>query len=147
MMNSKWRRLRVPASSLVLGTGVACAVGIGSTWASAAFSESITVCVVVALYLSGRGETDAEAVLGSRADERQDLVRLQAANLSLAVTVVAVVGACIISAAAGAAFWPYEVLAVLLGISYLVGLSRYSFRQDAGAGAPHHDDVASRRPI
>jgi hypothetical protein len=53
-MTSKRRRLRVPASSLLLGTGAACAVGIGSTWASAAFSESIAVCVVVALYLSGR---------------------------------------------------------------------------------------------
>jgi hypothetical protein len=72
---------------------------------------------------------------------------LQAANLSLAVTVVGVVGACIISAAAGAAFWPYEVLAVLIGISYLIGLGRYSFRRDVVPVAPHHNDIAPRRRI
>jgi hypothetical protein len=125
MSRKNYRRLRVPASSLLLGTAVALAVGLGWNWSGAIFSEMVTLCAVTIVYLAGGSDSDTGAVLGDRPDERQELIRLKAANLAMIVALVAVVGACIIAAAVKAAFWPFEVLVVIIGVSYLVGLGIY----------------------
>jgi fatty acid desaturase len=130
MTRGKHDRLRVPASSLVFGTGIALAVSLGDGWPSGLFSEMVTLCGVTILYFAGGGDTDAGAVLGGRPDERQKLVRLKAANLSLAVALTAMVGACVIAAAARTAFWPYEPLAVIIGVAYLIGLGVYGVDRD-----------------
>jgi hypothetical protein len=125
MSRNNYRRLRVPASSLLLGTAVALAVGLGWNWSGAIVSEMVTLCAVTVVYLAGGSDSDTGAVLGDRPDERQELIRLKAANLAMIVALVAVVGACIIAAAVKVAFWPFEVLVVIIGMSYLVGLGIY----------------------
>jgi hypothetical protein len=120
------RRLLTPGIAAVAGTVIAASVGIRQGWGPALLSEFVVICWVALLYIIGGAATDTGAVLGQRDDERQHLVGLKAARLSLAAVLGAVVGACFIAAVAGYPFWPFEVLAVIIGVVYFIGLRVYS---------------------
>jgi len=81
----------------------------------------------------GGDDTDAGAVIGQHDDERQQLVGRRAARLSLTVVLFAIVILCVIAAAAHYAIWPFEVLVVVIAISYFVGLGFYGVDPDAEA--------------
>lgn len=139
---SQWIRHRfwTPALAAVFGTGIAFAIGIGWGWRGALVSEVVTLIWSAILYAAGGEDTDVGAVLGGRADERQKLVRLRAAQLSMVVTLVAVVVACVIAAAVKVAFWPFEVLAVIIGVAYLGGLTVYGLGREANAEGTEQED-------
>jgi hypothetical protein len=80
--------------------------------------------------LLGRSDSDTGSVIGQRDDERQQLVGLQAARLSLAIALTAIVVGCLIAAAANYAIWPFEALLVIIGIAYFVGLRVYGVDPD-----------------
>jgi hypothetical protein len=121
------RRLRTPVFALVFGSVISTAIGIGQSWIGAAITYAVTAVVAGIFYVVGwsESESDASAVIGGRADERQKLVRLRAAQAGLVTAVVAAGIACLISAIVKAAFWPYEVIVDVVVVAYLIGLRAY----------------------
>jgi hypothetical protein len=126
-------RLQTPAAAVLAGAGIACAFGIRQDWSSAIIAAAVTLCLAGALYFIGGQDTDLGAVLGQRDDERQQLVALRAAQLSLIGVFYALVAACVIAAAVKHAFWPFEILVDITGVSYLIGLAVYGFGSDVPA--------------
>lgn len=120
MTRRKHPRLWTPATTLLAGTGIALAFGISKSWPVAILAEVVTLCVAGSLYFVGGQDTGIGAVIGQQDDERQQLVALRAARLALVVVFFAVIAACVIAAAAKHAFWPFELLAVIAGISYFI---------------------------
>ena len=138
MTRSKYSRLLTPAVALLAGSGIACAVGIRQNWSAAIASEAIALCWATALYFWGRSDTDTGAVLSQQEDERQQLVGLKATQLALAAVIFAIVVVCLIAAASKYEIWPYQVLLVIIGIAYFVGMRAYGFDGDeSGNGAAH----------
>jgi hypothetical protein len=133
---SKHRRLWTPAVGIVAGSAIAAAVGISQGWWSAVASELIALGWAGSLYVIGGKDSDIGAGVGAQADERQELVKLRAARLCLAVVVVAIVAGCLIAAATKNPIWPFQVVAVLIGIAYFYGLWLY--------GADHEEPDAER---
>jgi hypothetical protein len=135
------RRLWTPAIAVLAGSAIAVAVGISQSWISALTSELVALGWAVSLYVIGGKDTDIGAAVGAQGDERQELVKLRAARLCLAVVVVAVVAGCLIAAAAKHAIWPFQAGAVLIGVSYFYGLWFYGTgREEADRAAREHED-------
>lgn len=141
MIASKHRRLWTPAVAAVAGTAIAVAVGVHQSWWSALASEIVALAWAVSLYVIGGRDTDIGAAVGASADERQELVKLRAARLCLAVVIVAIIAGCLIAAATKHAIWPFQLVAVLIGLAYFYGLWFYgSGREEADAAAREHED-------
>jgi hypothetical protein len=141
MTVSKHRRLWTPAVAVVAGSAIAAAVGISQGWWTALASELIALGWAVSLYVIGGRDSDIGAAVGAPGDERQELVKLRAARLCLAVVVVAIVGGCLIAAATKNPIWPFQAVAVLVGIAYFYGLWFYgSAREEANATAAEAED-------
>jgi hypothetical protein len=141
MTSRKHRRLWTPAIAVVAGTAVAASVGISQSWWSALASELIALGWAVSLYVIGGKDTDVGAAVGAQGDERQELVKLRAARLCLAVVVVAVIAGCVIAAATKNPIWPFQAGAVLIGIAYFYGLWFYgAAREEANAAAAATED-------
>lgn len=140
MIVAKHRRLWTPAVAVVAGTAIAIAVGIHQSWWSALASELVALGWAVSLYVIGGKDTDIGAAIGASADERQELVKLRAARLCLAVVVIAIVAGCLIAAATKNAIWPFQVFAVLIGLAYFYGLWFYgSAREEADAAGREYE--------
>jgi hypothetical protein len=144
MTASTYQRLRTPAVAVLAGTAIAVAVGIHQSWWSALFSEAVALGWAAGLYRIGGKDTDIGAIVGAQGDERQELVKLRAARLCLAVVVVAVVAGCLIAAATKHAIWPFQAGAVLIGLAYFYGLWLYGTDRDeadraALEGETHRD--------
>jgi uncharacterized membrane protein len=136
MTSRKQRRLWTPAIAVVAGSAIATSVGISQSWWSALASELVALGWAVSLYVIGRRDTDVGAALSAQGDERQELVKLRAARLCLAVVVVAVVAGCVVAAATKNPIWPFQTSAVLIGVSYFYGLWFYgAAREEANAAA------------
>ena len=141
MTARKHRRLWTPAIAVLAGSAIAVAVGISQSWFSALLSELVALGWAVTLYVIGGKDTDIGAAVGAAGDERQELVKLRAARLCLAVVVVAVVAGCLIAAATKHAIWPFQAGAVLIGISYFHGLWFYGTgREEVDRAAREQDD-------
>ena len=141
MTQNKHRRLWTPALAVGGGTVIAVAIGIGQSWLGALLAEILTLCYGTALYSAAWHDTDVGAVIGRRSDERQQLILLKAARLSLLATGVAVIVACPIAAAVKVAIWPYQILAGIIAVSYLVGLRLYGIDPDeAHTAAAEYSD-------
>jgi hypothetical protein len=139
MTVSKHRRLWTPAAAMTAGTAIAVAVGIHQSWWSALASEAVALGWALSLYLIGGRDTDIGAAVGAEGDERQELVKLRAARLCLAVVVVGIVAGCLVAAATKQAIWPFQAFAVLIGIAYFYGLWFYGTDRDDAAERPHED--------
>lgn len=147
MTARKYPRLWTPAVAVVAGTTIAAAVGISQSWWSALISELVALAWAVALYVIGGRDTDIGAAVGAQGDERQELVKLRAARLCLAVVVVALVAGCLIAAATKHAIWPFQAGAVLIGISYFYGLWFYgTYREEADGCTPDHESSRDETP-
>jgi membrane protein YqaA with SNARE-associated domain len=115
-----------PMFALIAGSAIAISVGAGEhRWKFLLIAEIVTVLGAAVLYLIGRGDSDVADVAGGRADERQKLIALKASRLSQLVGLGATLLACVIAAASKKSFWPYEVLFVVIGLSYWAGIGIY----------------------
>jgi hypothetical protein len=116
--------------------GIAGAWVIGSrTWEPAIVIAVVAVGQTVARYIWAGEDTDESALLGSRADERQRQVGLQARALAGAVAIAAAYTGLVIALAVKRAdAWPYAALLAVTGFAYLLGLSSY------GSGEPGPED-------
>jgi hypothetical protein len=130
MTRNDYRRLWTPAAAAVFGTTIALAVAISQGWGTALISELVALAWAVGLYRLGGRDSDIGAVVSAHGDERQELVKLRAARLCLAVVVVAVVAGCLIAAITKHPIWPFQVGAVVIGIAYFYGLWLYGTDHD-----------------
>jgi hypothetical protein len=129
-------RLRKPLLRGIALLGIACAWVIGSrTWEPAIVIAIVAVGQTVARYIWAGEDTDESALLGSRADERQRQVGLQARALAGAVAIAAAYTGLVIALAVKRAdAWPFAALLAVTGFAYLLGLSSY------GSGVPSPED-------
>jgi len=129
-------RLRKPLLRGIALLGIAGAWVIGSrTWEPAIVIAIVAVGQTVARYIWAGEDTDESALLGSRADERQRQVGLQARALAGAVAIAAAYTGLVIALAVKRAdAWPYAALLAVTGFAYLLGLSSY------GSGEPGPED-------
>jgi hypothetical protein len=129
-------RLRKPLLRGIALLGIACAWVIGSrTWEPAIVIAIVAVGQTVARYIWAGEDTDESALLGSRADERQKQVGLQARALAGAVAIAAAYTGLVIALAVKRAdAWPFAALLAVTGFAYLLGLSSY------GSGEPGPED-------
>ena len=129
-------RLRKPLLRGIALLGIAGAWVIGSrTWEPAIVIAIVAVGQTVARYIWAGEDTDESALLGSRADERQKQVGLQARALAGAVAIAAAYTGLVIALAVKRAdAWPYAALLAVTGFAYLLGLSSY------GSGEPGPED-------
>jgi hypothetical protein len=116
--------------------GIAAAWAIGSpTWGLAIVIAVVAVGQTVYWYTWAGEDTDESALLGSRADERQKQVGLQARALAGAVAMAAAYTGLVITLAVKIAdAWPFAALLAITGFAYLLGLSSY------GSGEPGPED-------
>lgn len=134
MNRSSYRRLRTPVFTLVFGSVISTAIGIGQSWTGAAITYAVTAIISAIFLLYGWSESDAAAVLSGKADERQELVRLKAAHAGLVIAVLAVGMACLVSAVVRATFWPYEVIVDVVALTYLIALRVYGVSLPSSEG-------------
>jgi hypothetical protein len=129
-------RLRKPLLRGIALLGIACAWVIGSrTWEPAIVIAIVAVGQTVYRYIWAGEDTDESALLGSRADERQKQVGLQARALAGAVAIAAAYTGLVIALAVKRAdAWPFAALLAVTGFAYLLGLSSY------GSGEPGPED-------
>lgn len=134
-------RLRKPIIRALAGTGVAAAWAIGSPhWWLAIVIEVSTLGYSVGWYRWGGQDTDEGALIGSRADERQQIVGQQAMALAAKFALIgAYVGVVVTLAVKPAEAWPFVAVLAVGGFGYLFGLSQYGqsdSADDTGDGLP-----------
>jgi hypothetical protein len=142
-------RLRKPAVIAVAGLVFAAAwlVRGGPLWWISIPALIAAPARAMYLYWGGGQDTDAGALAGSRADERQQLLSLQSRALACNLAVIAAFIGLIVAIAVKAAWWwPFLVILGIAGLGYLFGLSNYGATEE---GTP--DDLESghqtRSPI
>ena len=150
MMNFIPARLRKPLLRTLAGLVFAGA------WALGGGPGRWPVTIVIAITALGQGmiryawageDTDEGALLGSRADERQQLVGQRALALAGKIALAAAyVGLVVTVAYKRADAWPFAAMFAITGFGYLLGLSNY------GSGEPAADDGvdaghAARSPV
>jgi hypothetical protein len=137
-------RLRKPLYRTLAGLLVAGAWAIGSSG-----QGRWPLTVVIAIASLGQGviryawageDTDEGALLGSRADERQQLVGQKALALAGKIALAAAyIGVLVTLAVKQADVWPFLAMFAITGFGYLLGLSNY------GSGEPAADDGMTSR--
>jgi hypothetical protein len=140
MTRNRHARLARPAFAMLSGSAIATAFGIRLGWKFAVITEAVTLMAAFVLYLLGGEDTDTGAILGNRADERQELVTLRASRLCSLVAVCSLVVAFVIAVALKKTYWPFEVLYLVTVISYCVGLGVYGAKERSGAAEADRED-------
>ena len=77
------------------------------------------------------------AIIGHRADERQESIRVRARSLAAQVAGLAALIGYVIELARGGAVWPFELFVAVLAGSFLAGLVIY---RAGGAGPANGPD-------
>jgi hypothetical protein len=136
------RSLWSPTIAATTGSAIAVAFGIRHGWHSAVICEVVVLMTAGLLYLRGAEDTDTGAILGFRADERQQTVKLKAMRLAAVTAIYALAVAFVIAVALKVTYWPYAVLYLVTAASYFVGLGVYGQdREGAQAAAAASEDV------
>ena len=137
MIMTRHGRLLAPAVMAIGGTVIAAAVVIGQGWAAAVPVEVVTVAAAIGYYVLGGHGGDLGAIVGHRADERQESIRVRARALAAQVAGLAALAGYVIELARGSAVWPFEVFVAVLAGSFLAGLVIY---RAGGAGPANGPD-------
>jgi hypothetical protein len=124
-MNVNRSRLRAPLLMLALGSASAAIFGVVQGWTSAVGIEALVVVIAVIYYVGGGRDGDVSALVRGQPDERQASVRTRAQALVGKVMSVAVVAAFLIAVVVRTTIWPFEILVILAGVTFFVGLAIY----------------------
>lgn len=140
------RRLRAPVVTVACGLALAVAVAVVSRWVAAVPVAVLALIAAGVYYWLGGTETDVGALIGSRPDERQEVVRLRVrAFAAAALLVMATVGA-VVAAALDRPAWPYAAIVGVGAIVFGGGLvwyprsSRVGGRESLGAVGARLDE-------
>lgn len=142
MIMTRHPRLRAPAVMATGGTVIAAAVVIGQGWAAAVPVEVVTIAAAIGYYLLGGRGGDLAAIIGRRADERQESIRVRARSLAAQAAGLAALIGYVIELARGGAVWPFELFVAVLAGSFLAGLVIYRTRGAAPDGE-HEEQSAT----
>jgi hypothetical protein len=135
MTRRKHPRVWAPISVGIMGSAIVVAVGVSRGW-GAAIGVAVAVFVIAAFfYLVGGSDSDAGAVFGNRADERQALVALKAQALALRVMVLGALVGWAIAIALKGLYWPFDLIFSAGGITFWIGLGIYGVREDSPIGS------------
>ena len=130
-------RLRKPVGIALAGTAYAAAwlVHGGNGWQWAIVAEVGVIALAIGWYVRGGGrDNDEDALAGSRADERQQLLSLRSWALAGKVAMFAAfAGATIAVAARAGWWWPFAAIFAVTGFGYLLGLSTYGVGEEGPA--------------
>jgi uncharacterized membrane protein len=145
MTMTKRRRIQwwIPLTILVVGSAISLSVGLGQRSGRAiVIGEVVTVVVAVVRMLLSAGTSDLGAVLGNRVDERQALIRLKASRVCAIVGVGGAIVAGVATAAIHETYWPYGVIYLVAGFSYLISLWVYGADREVPEGmTPPRDQI------
>lgn len=142
-------RLRKPAGIALAGTAYAAAwlVHGGNGWLWAIVAELGVIAFVISTYVRGERDSDEDALAGSRADERQQLIAQRSWALAGKVTMFAAFAGVTIAVAARAGWWwPFAAIFAVTGFGYLLGLSTYGVREE-GPADDANDGHQMRSPV
>jgi hypothetical protein len=151
MMSFIRPRLRKPVGIALAGTLYAAAWvvhgGNGLEWAIVA--EIGVIALAIGWYVRGGrdNDDDEDALAGSRADERQQLLSLRSWALAGKVTMLAAFAGVVAGVAARATWWwPFAAIFAITGFGYLLGLSNYGVGEEAPADDAN-DGHQMRSPV
>ena len=119
------------------GSVIAAAVLIGQGWAAAVPVEVVTIAAAIGYYVLGGRGSDLGAIVGRRADERQESIRVRARALAAQVAGLAALAGYVIELARGSTVWPLALFVAVLAGSFLAGLVIY---RAGGAGPANGPD-------
>ena len=142
-------RLRKPVGIALAGTAYAAAwlVHGGNGWQWAIVAEVGVIALAIGWYVRGGRDSDEDALAGSRADERQQLLSLRSWALAGKVAMFAGFAGVTIAVAARASWgWPFAAIFAVTGFSYLLGLSNYGVGEE-GAADDANDGHQASSPV
>ena len=129
-------RLRKPVGIALFGTVYAAAwlVHGGNGWQWAITAEIGVIAFAIAAYVRGGRDSDEDALYGSRADERQQLIAQRSWALAGKVAMFAAFAGVVAAVAARATWWwPFAAILAVTGFGYLLGLSNYGVGEEVPA--------------
>lgn len=136
MNNTRGSHLLAPVVVIVAGSAVAGAVVIGHSWGNALITEVVTLVLGVGYCFLTRSDSDAGAIYGHRADERQREVLHRASRLAFTVMIVAAFVCVLITVALSDNYWQADLIGSLGGVTYLFGMLLFGARDADGTGSP-----------
>jgi hypothetical protein len=110
------------------GSAIALGTLIGAGWGSALGVEVFTALATVGYFVLGGRDSDFGAIFGSRPDERQTGIGVQASAMAGNAMAVVALGGVIIASAMGRLVWPFALLCAVGGATYVLGLLIYRRR-------------------
>jgi hypothetical protein len=128
MKSAKHGRLAAPAIMIIGGTGLAGAVVASQGWEAAVPAEALAVVAAIGYYLWGGRDSDFGAMIGSRVDERQSLLRMRAQSLGGAAAGLASLIGYIVAVALKDPVWPFLLVLGAGAVGFIAGLAIYGGR-------------------
>ena len=120
--NRGLRLALLSAAMIVGGGGLAAADAVGQGWKQAIGVAVITVIAAIGYYIVGGRDSDYGAMIGSKVDERQNLLRTRAQALGgVAVALAAVIGY-MVAIALRDPVWPFALFACVDAAAFVAGL-------------------------
>ena len=142
-------RLRKPVGIALGGTLYAAAwvVHGGNGWQVAIVTEIGVIAFVISWYVRGGRDNDEDALAGSHADERQQLLSQRSWALAGKVAMLAAFAGVVAAVAARAGWWwPFAAIFAVTGFGYLLGLSNYGVGEE-GPADDADDGQQARSPV
>ena len=142
-------RLRKPVGIALGGTLYAAAwvVHGGNGWQVAIVTEIGVIAFAISWYVRGGRDNDEDALAGSHADERQQLLSQRSWALAGKVAMLAAFAGVVAAVAARASWWwPFAAIFAVTGFGYLLGLSNYGVGEE-GPADDADDGQQARSPV
>ena len=142
-------RLRKPVGIALGGTLYAAAwvVHGGNGWQVAIVTEIGVIAFAISWYVRGGRDNDEDALAGSHADERQQLLSQRSWALAGKVAMLAAFAGVVAAVAARAGWWwPFAAIFAVTGFGYLLGLSNYGVGEE-GAADDANDGHQASSPV
>jgi hypothetical protein len=128
MNSAKPLRLRAPAIMITGGAGLTAAVAAAYGWGAAIPIAVIAVVAAAGYYIWGGRDSDTGAMVGSRVDERQSLLRMRAQSLGGLMSCIAALVGYMVAVALKDPVWPFALILGTGAAGFIAGLAIYGRR-------------------
>jgi hypothetical protein len=143
-------RLRKPVGIALGGTLYAAAwlVHGGNGWLWAIVTEIGVIALAIGWYVRGGRDNDEDALAGSHADERQQLLSVRSWALAGKLAMLAAFAGVVAAVAARAGWWwPFAAIFAITGFGYLLGLSNPGVGEEEPGDDEANDGHQMRSPV